>query len=268
MFPPSGLAPISIILDPPLVRNSLLHYNIINKKVLLRERKRHTARRVVTTHSVVLSWLTPPPPPPAGPDPPLGWTEDWPPPGWTCPPPASWTWPPPRLDWGLTPPPGGQTEGQTRVKTLPSPILRMRAVMNSEWNQKSIYVALKLVFNTAVTCIWKQYTLNLLHFKHHPELYDKEENRITCCHFFLSENDHHDFGISVWEKEGRLGSILMHQLFRRMLVLNDCANILVLFVNFLQLAILTKSTCFSLGSERCETKRNKIQRGCIDLLLL
>ena len=34
-----------------------------NKKVLLRERKRHTARRVVSTHSVVLSWL---PPPPAG----------------------------------------------------------------------------------------------------------------------------------------------------------------------------------------------------------
>ena len=30
------------------------------KKVLLRERKRHTARRVVSTHSVVLSWLTPP----------------------------------------------------------------------------------------------------------------------------------------------------------------------------------------------------------------
>ena len=32
------------------------------KKVLLRERKRHTARRVMSTHSVVLSWLTPPPP--------------------------------------------------------------------------------------------------------------------------------------------------------------------------------------------------------------
>ena len=54
-----------------------------NKKVLLREHKRHTARRVVTTHSVVLSWLTSPrldlnppcrldltAPLPAGPDPP------------------------------------------------------------------------------------------------------------------------------------------------------------------------------------------------------
>ena len=37
--------------------------NSKHKKVLLRERKRHTARRVVvSTHSVVLSWLTPPPP--------------------------------------------------------------------------------------------------------------------------------------------------------------------------------------------------------------
>ena len=55
-----------------------------NKKVLLRERKRHTARHVASTSYVVLSWLTHPSPPagpdpplpPAGPDPPL-------PPGWT-----------------------------------------------------------------------------------------------------------------------------------------------------------------------------------------
>ena len=33
---------------------------IINKKVLLRERKRHTARRVVSTHSVVLTGYPPP----------------------------------------------------------------------------------------------------------------------------------------------------------------------------------------------------------------
>ena len=50
---------------------------LINKKVLLRERKRHTARRVVSTHSVVLSWLTPPPPP--------HWLD------LTHPPPAGWT---------------------------------------------------------------------------------------------------------------------------------------------------------------------------------
>ena len=33
---------------------------VSNKKVLLRECKRHTACHVVSTHSVVLSWLTPP----------------------------------------------------------------------------------------------------------------------------------------------------------------------------------------------------------------
>ena len=55
-----------------------------NKKVLLRERKRHTAPRVVTTR-----------PPPPRIDPPPGWTD--PPPGWTDPP--TWTDPPPQLDW-------------------------------------------------------------------------------------------------------------------------------------------------------------------------
>ena len=105
-----------------------------NKKVLLRERKRHTARHVASTPYVVLSWLTPPrldltppcqldltpprrldltlpprldliPPQLAGPDlpsqldltPPLAGPD---PPGWTCPP--GWTWPPHQLD--LTPP--------------------------------------------------------------------------------------------------------------------------------------------------------------------
>ena len=74
----------------------------MNKKVLLRERKRHTARHAASTPYVVLSLLTPP----AGPDPP-GWT--WPPPAGPDPP-TSWTWPtppagpdPPWLD--LTPPP-------------------------------------------------------------------------------------------------------------------------------------------------------------------
>ena len=100
-------------------------------------------------------WTWPTPPPPAGPDPPLpplagpdpplpprlDLTHPSPLAGPDPPLPPSWTWPtpPPRLDlthppWlDLTPPHGdpppcGQTEGQTRVKTLPSPILRMRAV--------------------------------------------------------------------------------------------------------------------------------------------
>ena len=86
----------------------LLLKNMSHKKVLLRERKRHTARRVVTTHSVVLSWLTPPPllvgltPPP----PRLDLTH--PSTGWTDPPPAGWTDAPPRwLDLTHPPPPAG-----------------------------------------------------------------------------------------------------------------------------------------------------------------
>ena len=58
----------SILITKPFISN--IRKNYINKKVLLRERKRHTARRVVSTHSVILSWLNPPPPrvltPPAG----------------------------------------------------------------------------------------------------------------------------------------------------------------------------------------------------------
>ena len=95
-----------------------------NKKVLLRERKRHTACRVVSTHSVVLSWLTPLPatglsaPPPA---------TGLPPPGYWPDPPRYWPDRPPLPHWtDLTPPPPPpwtdriMMDGQTRVKTLPS----------------------------------------------------------------------------------------------------------------------------------------------------
>ena len=93
-----------------------------NKKVLLRKRKRHTARKRAQDAD----------PPPAGPDPPLPTDltpplADWPdpPPGWTWPPPcrltdlippANWTWPPPSADWpdppqlDLTPPPIGSPD--------------------------------------------------------------------------------------------------------------------------------------------------------------
>ena len=107
-----------------------------NKKVLLRECKRHTACRVVSTHSVVLSWLNPtlPPPPADAPptaDPPAGWPPPkLTPPCWLTPPqladppPPCWMTPPGWVSW-LTPPPvdrqiDGWMDGQTRVKTLPS----------------------------------------------------------------------------------------------------------------------------------------------------
>ena len=72
---------------------------LMNKKVLLRERKRHTARHVASTPYVVLSWLTPPPP--AG-WPPSGWT--WPPRQLDLTPPTSWTWPTPPGPTGPDPP--------------------------------------------------------------------------------------------------------------------------------------------------------------------
>ena len=187
-----------------------------NKKVLLRERKRHTARRVVSTPSVVLpgyppggggtrTSVPPPPggyldlgtppggvpgpwyPPPGGtrtsvpplgggtqtsvPPPPRGGTQTLvPPPGGGTqtsvpplgggtrtsvpPPPRGVPGPryPPRLPHGIlgnvakhygiwVPPPCGQTdgwmEGQTRVKTLPSLVLRTRAVMISNLNGRN-----------------------------------------------------------------------------------------------------------------------------------
>ena len=101
-----------------------------NKKVLLRERKRHTARKRAQDADPPppADWPPPPwldltPPPPAGPDPPPrsadwpdppGWTwppwsADWPDPpplaDWPDPPPTSWTWPLPHWLTDLTPPP-------------------------------------------------------------------------------------------------------------------------------------------------------------------
>ena len=61
--------------------------------------------------------------------------------------PPSWTWQgtPPAAPWhsgncckalwDTGTPPRGQTEGQTRVKTLPSLVLRTRAVMNGIQNK-------------------------------------------------------------------------------------------------------------------------------------
>ena len=93
---------------------SLFMNTVRNKKVLLRERKRHTVRRVESTHSVsYLGW----PPPPAGPRPPPHWLDLTPPASWTCPPPLpppagpdppGWTWPTPLPPAGWTwPPPAG-----------------------------------------------------------------------------------------------------------------------------------------------------------------
>ena len=190
-------------------RNPIL---FLNKKVLLRERKRHTARRVVSTPSVLAGGVPDQLPPPGGtrtPDPPWGGTQTpdpprgvpgpqtppggrsgyppggsgYPPGGLGTPPgglgtpcrgvPGPWTplgvrvppggiqvplgsgyppggvWVPPGGVWvpphclmafwemlqnimGYGYPPCGQTdgwmEGQTLVKTLPSLVLRTRAV--------------------------------------------------------------------------------------------------------------------------------------------
>ena len=93
-----------------------------NKKILLRERKRHTARRVASTHYAV----------------PVG--------GTIAPLPS----PLPHLDLGRGTPapcPPGQPDSGTppamvdKVKTLPSVILRMRAVkmrsMETAWNSST-----------------------------------------------------------------------------------------------------------------------------------
>ena len=104
----------------------LNNYQTSNKKVLLCERKRHTARKRAQdadppSWTDPPHWLTPPavltwPPLLAGLTPP-SWTD--------LTPPASWTnlTPPPQLDWPDPPP------NVNRLKTLPSPILRMRAVI-------------------------------------------------------------------------------------------------------------------------------------------
>ena len=133
-----------------------------NKKVLLRERKRHTARRVVSTPSVVLPGYPPPgggtrisvPPPGGGypdlgtPPPQGGYPDLGTPPGGGVP--GPW-YPPPRLPHGIlgnvakhygiwVPPPlwtDRLMDGQTRVKTLPSLVLRTRAVMSHPLPLKS-----------------------------------------------------------------------------------------------------------------------------------
>ena len=147
---------MSWVREPP-IKNML-----INKKVLLRERKRHTARRVVSTPSVVLPGYPPRggypdlgPPPGGYPDlvtPPGGGGGV---PGPRYPPGGGGTRtsvPPPRGGSGYPPPPGclmafwkcckalwdmgtpplwtdRLMDGQTRVKTLPSLVLRTRAVI-------------------------------------------------------------------------------------------------------------------------------------------
>ena len=121
--------------------------NISNKKVLLRERKRHTARRVVNTPSVVLSGYPPWPDPggyPVGglpylgtplPDLAGGVTLPGYPPA-RVPPPAEPGRVPPPAGPGRVPPPAapwhsgkcckalwdmGTSPGVNRLKTLPSP---------------------------------------------------------------------------------------------------------------------------------------------------
>ena len=97
------------------------HNIFSNKKVLLRERKRHTARRVLSTPSVVLTGYPPPHPgrgvpymgtPPAGypqpgyPSPRLD-LAGYPPAGPGRVPPPGWTWqgtPPPPAGPGRVPP--------------------------------------------------------------------------------------------------------------------------------------------------------------------
>ena len=156
-------------------RNNLVEFKFgnyekpkFNKKVLLRERKRHTARRVVSTPSVLAGggYLTGYPPPRGGPGtPPGGGVPDWVPPGGIWVPPRGGPGPPQGVrvppQGGSGYPPGGGyltrpprclmafwemlqsimgygypplwtdrlMDGQTRVKTLPSLVLRTRAVI-------------------------------------------------------------------------------------------------------------------------------------------
>ena len=119
-----------------------------NKKVLLRERKRHTARRVVSTPSVILPGYPPPPPSwpgrggtRSGPPPPGGYPVRYPPggvPGQVPPPPRPGYPPPPRCPmafWEMLqsimgygyPPPG--VDRQTKWNYYLPVVLRTRAVI-------------------------------------------------------------------------------------------------------------------------------------------
>ena len=123
-----------------------MHNNRLNKKVLLRERKRHTACRVVSTHSVVLSWLTPPPtarlnpstrltPPLHQTDPPAGLTPHparLTPPRWTLTPPCRTDPHPPSTGLtppGLTPPPVDRQKDRHVSKHYLPVVLRTRALI-------------------------------------------------------------------------------------------------------------------------------------------
>ena len=127
-----------------------------NKKVLLRERKRHTARRVASTPYVVLtgypptrvppgrvppSWVPPQEVPPPARYPPAGYPPSWVPPPWQGTPPAGpGRVPPPSgcpmAFWemlqsimGYGYPPCGQTDGRTDTCqniTFPSYYVRGR----------------------------------------------------------------------------------------------------------------------------------------------
>ena len=110
--------------------NNFTHKTINNKKVLLRERKRHTARRVAVASACYSgggTWSTPPD---------LGWgtPRTWdgvPPRTWDGVTPQTWDWVPPLdldLGWG-TPlprpemgyPPQVWTDKQTENSTFPHP---------------------------------------------------------------------------------------------------------------------------------------------------
>ena len=99
----------------------------LKKKVLLRERKRHTGRRVSSTPDVpygggtpIQSWLRVPPISQMEVPPPPSSTLEYPPS-----PPAGWGYPPPHWADGVPPPP--PRVWTDKLKTVPSPILRIRA---------------------------------------------------------------------------------------------------------------------------------------------
>ena len=109
-----------------------------NKKVLLRERKRHTARRVASARYAALMGGVPrvpphhpdlarvPPTPGMGylpPSRPVRGTPPHPRPGMGYPTPSSrpgWGTPPPTQTWDGVPPPPTNVNRQTPVKTVPS----------------------------------------------------------------------------------------------------------------------------------------------------